>query len=649
MSLLFEPISINAMSLPHRIITGPMERGMANRDGTLTPRYISYLEARAAGGAGLIQVESTYVDPIGMGHLFQVGCHDDLVIGPLSQAVAAVHPYGAKLALELYLGGRETPSVMSQRQPIAPSVVRCEVLDPTPTPREMTRADIDRVIGLFCAAAARARSAGIDMIHLHGAHGYLVGSFVSPFSNRRTDEFGGSLENRARFPLMLVAALRAELGATFPLGYRMTADEFVPGGLHIDESRAFAAMLADASIDLVDVSSGFYESSHMIMQGSESPDGGFVDMALQIKSEVGDRALVSVAQRLSRPGVAECTLDQGIDMVSMSRAFHADPQYVNKRRSGRQDEITPCIACHHCVDTLEANLVSDCTVNPETSREYILARSLPDAEPRRVVVVGGGPAGMQAAARLAERGSRVTLIERNDRLGGQMHHAATVYGDFQSYIESARARVHAAGVEVRLSTAATAESLAVLGPDLFVMATGVREAPRRFEIADDVVPLGLVEAFGLPADVVPTSIVIAGGDWASCVLAVHLVRRGSQVAIVDPHAQLATERPGWGHEQLLRLVGTTAGLRTMTESTVERVGRGWVEIQSRGAVSRLSDIDLVVVGGRQSENALAQQLLMSASCDVLVIGDALRPRDVHAANLDALRVAVGPRSQLALV
>ena len=423
MTLLFEPISINGMSLPHRIITGPMERGMANRDGTLTPRYISYLQARAAGGAGLIQVESTYVDPIGMGHLFQVGCHDDFVIGPLSQAADAVHPHGAKLALELYLGGRQTPSVMSQRQPIAPSVVRCEVLDPVPTPRQMTRGDIDRVISLFCAAAARARSAGIDMVHLHGAHGYLVGSFLSPFSNRRTDEFGGSLENRARFPLMLVEALRSELGPTFPLGYRMTADEFVPGGLNIDESRVFAAMLADAGIDLVDVSSGFYESSYMIMQGSESPEGGFVDLALQIKSEVGDRALVSVTQRLSRPGVAERALEQGIDMVSMSRAFHADPEYVNKRRSRREDQITPCIACHHCVDTLEANLVSDCTVNPVTSREYILARSRPETAPGPVVIVGGGPAGMQAAARLAEGGSSVTLIEQSDRLGGQMRHA----------------------------------------------------------------------------------------------------------------------------------------------------------------------------------------------------------------------------------
>ena len=165
----------------------------------------------------------------------------------------------------------------------------------------------------------------------------------------------------------------------------------------------------------------------------------------------------------------------------------------------------------------------------------------------------------------------------------------------------------------------------MLGPDLVIVATGARQADSHFEIVDDVIPLGIFDAFGLPANVRPASIVIAGGDWASCVLAVHLARHGRHVTIVDPHKQLAAEHPGWGHEQLLRLVEATAGVRSMTESTVERVGRGWAEIQTRGAVSRLVDVDLVVVGDRQSENALAQELLTAGGIDVLVIGDALRP------------------------
>lgn len=642
MSTLFEPISINGMTLPHRIICGPMEKGMANRDGTLTPRYVAYLEARAAGGAGLIVVESTYVDPIGMGHLFQVGAHDDIVIEPLSQAVAAVTPYGARLALELYLGGRETPSYMSQRQPIAPSAVQCGVLSPVPTPREMTHADIDRVIELFCAAARRARVAGIDMVHIHGAHGYLVGSFISPFSNTRTDEFGGSLENRARFALLLVAALRAEVGVTYPIGYRLSAEEFVTGGLHLDESRVFAGLLADAGVDLVDVSAGFYESSHKIMQGSESPEGGFVDLALAIKAEVGDRTLVSVTQRLSRPGAAERTLDLGIDMVSMTRAFHADPDYVNKRRAGLNDEITPCIACHHCVDMLEANLVSDCSVNPRTAREGIVAGPPAGACPARVVVVGGGPAGMQAAAGLAERGSEVTLIERSARLGGQLHLAATVFGDFQDYIDSALTRTGRAGVQTLLATEATTESILAMSPDLVVLATGARTGPHCFDRDSGARVVNLFDAFEHATSPARGLTVLAGADWATCVLAVHLARNGREILLVEPLSSVATDRPGWAHEQLLRLIHDQSRLTVLTETTLERAGSDFVELQSHGTMRRQDDVDLVVVGGRQSENQLAAGLRGAGYTALLEIGDSVRPRDLHSANLDGLRAALLP-------
>ncbi len=646
MSQLFDPIAIRAMQLPHRIITGPMEKGMANRDGTLTQRYLGYLRARAQGGAGLMQLESTYVDTIGMGHLYQVGCHDDSVLEGLRAAADAVHEHGARLALEIYLGGRETPSFMSGMQPIAPSVVPCEVLHPIPTPREMTTQDIDWAIAAFCAAARRLKEAGLDMAHVHGAHGYLVGSFVSPFSNRRTDAFGGSLENRARFPIMLVEALRAEVGEDFPIGYRMTADEYIADGLGISEAAEFAGMLADASVDLIDISGGFYESNYMIMQGSESPDAGFLSHALKIKSVVGDRALVSVAQRLSRPGVAEEVLDQGIDMVSMSRAFHADPDYVAKRRSGRVNDIIPCIACHHCVDELEANRVADCSVNPFTTREYLRIDAPPaGTAPSPVMVVGSGPAGLQAAIQFAERGSEVHLFERGDVIGGQMALAVDVHGDFRGFLDNSAVRLKQLGVTVHLNTEVDRGVVVGLSPAVIVMATGARSAPLgHLRSRPETRVLGLFEAYGKVMG--PVNVVIAGGSVASCVLAVHLARAGCRVTLVEPSDALALDQPGWGREQIERLVHNTEGIDVRLEATVETVDTDGVHLQSHGGVEILTDVGVVVVGGRQPDNALAEHLLSDPdqADRVLVVGDAVRPRNIHAATLEGMRAAVLGRS-----
>jgi len=643
---LFDPVTIRRMTLPHRIITGPMEKGMAQRDGTLSRRYLGYLAARARGGAGLIQLESTYVDTIGMGHLYQVGCHDDAVVDGLRQAADLVHAHGASLALELYLGGRETPSFMSQRQPIAPSAVPCTVLAPMPTPREMTADDIDWAIAAFCAAGRRLKEAGVDMAHIHGAHGYLVGSFLSPFSNHRTDAFGGSLANRARFALLLVQALRSELGDDFPIGYRISASEFIEGGLQIEESAEFAGMLAQAGVDLIDVSGGFYESNFMIMQGSPDGEGGFLPMAHAIKAVVGADALVSVAQRLSRPGVAEEVIASGIDMVSMSRAFHADPEYATKRRSGRPDEVIPCIACHHCVDELEANRVADCSVNPMTTREYLLITSGPGTSAPPVasaLVIGAGPGGLQAASMLAEQGTEVVLVDERPHIGGQMALAAAVQTDFQRYLDYAGARIARAGVQLRLGSLAGSELVRSLDPMLVVLATGALSAPLAHlapEASSAIPVIGLLESYaGIPAS---GAIVFAGGDAAACIRAVDLARQGRQVIIVEPSGALALEHPGWGREQTERLAHRTPGIEIRLESTVESAGPDGVELQSHGVREWRRGVGVVVVGGRQPRNELAEALLADPvlGSRVVVIGDAVRPRDIHAATLEGMRVAV---------
>src|SRR5215831_10796250 len=258
---LLRPGKINGMEMRNRFIAGPMEKAMANLDGTLNERYIHYSRERAKGGVALIQLESIYVRPEGRGNPFQVGCHDDAVIPGLRKIADAIHEHEAKLTMELNHGGRQASITASQRQPIAPSVVPCTFIDPGSVPREMTHEDIEIVIEAFVKAAHRCLEAGVDMIHIHGAHGYLIGQFLSPHSNRRTDEYSGSLKNRARFALEILAALRSGrqgLPDRVPhFGSRVRGRRTRDRG----ERAAFCSMLADAGIDLIDVTGATYESA----------------------------------------------------------------------------------------------------------------------------------------------------------------------------------------------------------------------------------------------------------------------------------------------------------------------------------------------------------------------------------------------------
>ncbi len=629
------------MEMRNRIITGPMERGLANRDGSMTRTYVDYLRERAHGGASLIVIESSYVDPRGMGHLYQVGCHGDHVIPGLMLAADAVHAEGAKLGIELYFGGRQTPSTMSQRQPLAPSVVECRVLDPVATPRQLTTGEIGELVESFARAAGRAVAAGLDMIHLHGAHGYLLGAFLSPFSNRRTDGYGGELEGRARFALEVLDAVRTVAGPNVPVGYRISAEEYVDGGLTVEDTAQFAALLAAAGIDLVDVSGGIYESAHMIIQGPESPAGGFVANARRIKQAVGADVAVSVGQRLNDPYLAAAILASGdVDYVTLSRAFHADPDYVRRLEEGRPDEIIPCVACHHCTNLLEANEPARCAANPLTGLER-RRRHRRVTAPRRVVVVGGGIGGMQAARLLARQGHEVRLYEQSSSLGGQVSYSARVAPDY------ARLRDYLAGelgrlqVDARIGVAASLDGVRDDQPDVVVVATGARGGQASFSIS--AAPRKLVdlfEAMDEPDDAWAGRTVIAGGDSASCFLALYIARRGGEVLVVDPKSGFSDDKQSPGRDLLLRAVGELPAIELRPETTIEEVGESHVVLQRRGSFEELSGIAAVVVGGRRPDNRLGDELVAALpDIPVLSIGDCVAPRDMYCASHEAAELA----------
>ena len=636
---LLRPGKINAMAMRNRFIAGPMEKALANLDGTLNERYIAYARERAKGGVALMQLESTYVSAEGRGNPYQVGCHGDHVIPGLTRAADAIHEHGSKLAMQLNHGGRQSSSTAHHRQPIAPSVVPVTFLDPGSVPRAMTLEDIRRVIDDFVRATERCLKAGVDMIHMHGAHGYLLGQFLSPQSNKRSDDYGGSLQNRARFALEVLAAIRATVGPDFPIGYRMSAVEYVEGGLDVEETAQFAEMLADAGIDLIDVAGGTYESMAKIFQGPDSPKGGFVADAAAIQRAVGDRVPVSVAQRLNDPDFASAVMErEGFEYISLTRAFHADPHYVRKLMGGKPEEILPCIGINACLNLVVQRLPTGCAANPRTIFEA--SRNFDKvAVPQRMLVIGGGVAGLQAARFLALQGQVVTLSEATDQLGGQLKYCAKLLPDYGMLIDWLALQLRKLSVKVELGRSVTAESVQEMDPDVVVVATGASGGYLWAAEQDRTVPrFDVFSALDRPTHEWQGEVAVLGGDSTGCFVTKHIRNQGAEVHLLESSAAFATDRQFNGLLMEMDLEADE-GVHLHPETTAEIITGDRVVIQNRGEPRELQ-VSAVVVGGRVPNIALSEALQQAElRATLYTIGDAVRTRDVYSASQEAAEIA----------
>ena len=580
------------------------------------------------------------MSPNGRGNPYQVGCHGDHVIPGLRRIADAIHRHGGKLAMELNHGGRQSTATTHQRQPIAPSSVPCTLLDPGSMPRAMTHADIAAVIEDFVKATLRCLEAGVDLIHLHGAHGYLMGQFLSPQSNRRDDEYGGSLANRARFPLEILAAVRKEVGPDYPIGYRISAVEFVDGGLEIDELVAFCTMLADAGIDLIDVAGGTYEFMARIFQGPELPKGGFVGHAAAICRAVGDRVPVSVAQRLNDPRFASAAMEEhGFSYISLTRGFHADPHYVRKLIEGRVTEILPCIGCNTCLDLCVARVPAGCAANPHSTFE--VARAVkPARRALRVLVAGGGVAGMQTARILRRQGHDVTLWEAAGELGGQLRYTRLVATDQGSLADWLVHQLEKLGVKwswARLPTLPPSRP-----------STPTRWWWRPAPIPATSGPTRRTSTFPCSTSLPPSTARLANGRvrsrcWAatsaSCQVAEYLAQAGAEVHVIDANAGPAADKAPLHAMVLGDRIRANPSVHLHPETTAERLTGNKVITRCRLEPGEI-EVTAVIVGGRAPNLGLSEALQQAGSrAAVYTIGDAVRARDIYSASSEAADVA----------
>lgn len=652
---LFSPIKINNMTLKNRIVMTAMHLGYTPK-GDVTDRLIDFYAMRARGGVGLVIVGGCPVDKYG-GMPSMISIHDDRYIPGLERLTHAVKSCDAKIAAQLYQAGRYTHSSMiGGRKPFSSSAVRSKLTGETPRALELE--EIPGVQDSFAEAALRAKRSGFDAVEILGSAGYLISQFLSPITNRREDEYGGPLENRMRFGLEIIQKVRKAVGAEYPLFVRVAGNDFMEGGNTNREARLFAIEAEKAGVDLFDVTGGWHETRVPQLTMSV-PRQGYVYLAQGIKSVVSVPVLAS--NRINDPRTGEEILRNGAaDMVTMARGLLADPDLPNKAQEGKSHLIYHCVACNQgCFDSIFQGRPATCLVNPIAGREDIKSQAA--SEPKKVLVIGGGPAGMKAACTASERGHDVTLIEKEDRLGGQLLLNRLIPGreEMETVAVDLINNLKVRNVEIVLGKEADARFIREINPDAIVVATGARPVLPDIPGIDDQ---NVVQAWDLldGRAWVGERVVIVGGNAVGLETALYLANQGT----LSPEAlhflmanraesiETLTELLNRGIKKVTVVemtkkagndIGLTTrwtvmgelrrlGVRVITETAAVGITPEGLEIERRGSIDLLAADSIVIAAGSRPENTLAEKIKESVP-EVLVIGDAKMPRNA----LEAIR------------
>jgi len=636
---LFSPIKIGTMELKNRIFMPPMGSGMAENSSP-SDSTISYYGARAKGGAGLIIVEIASVHATSKAYNI-LALDDDGLIPRWKDLASAVHAHGAKIWCQLWHAGRQTSSAATGMQPIAASAIPCPMIKEVP--REMTKEDIETIVEAFGEAARRGQDAGLDGIELHGAHGYLICNFMSPWSNKRTDEYGGSLMNRLRFCLEVIDRIRTKCGNDFPIGIRLSHSEMVTGGLNPEEMEIVYPILAEAGVDVLNISRGSYGAFRWFLPTGVVPVAAMAAAAERVKKLVD--VPVMIAHRFQDPILAERVIAQGkADLIGMGRGLIADPDLPKKAAEGQFEDIIPCIVCNQgCLGKLfMEGLPISCTLNITVGREKEMAL-VPAQKPKKVLVAGGGPGGLEAARVAALRGHQVTLYEKEDKLGGQFTLAAIppTKQEFAKAIQYLSIQVKKAGARVEMGKEATPQLVNELKPDVVIVATGGS-------------PLIPTDIPGIDRPIVVTAhdvlwgksttgdkVVIIGGGEVGCETADYVGERGArQITIVEMLEDVALDMLPWSKEFLMeRLNGY--GVNILTSAKVKEVLDDGVAFSRNGKEESIRGVNNVILAmGVKPVDDLSDKIKGTVA-EVHVIGDAKAPRKAIDAIHEAYELALG--------
>ncbi len=638
---LFQPLQIGSMEAPNRVVMTPIKLGYATKQGDVTHHHIAFYTRRAEGRAGLITTEPLYIHLSGREVPTQLGIHNDGMVDGLHRLTDAVHEAGGRLMAHINHAGRAAnPKLVPAEQRVSASALRCKANNVLP--RALAVDELPTFVDYFRQAARRVKEAGFDAIEIPFSHGYLIHQFLSPLSNQRQDAYGGSLKNRLRFGLEVLEGVREAVGDDFPLVVRMNAGDHESGGLTIWDAVPVAQALEEAGVDALGVTSGtMCEAVHCALYPAGTPKAHLPPFSAQIKVAVS--IPVGVAGRIRRPDWAEEVLEHGqADFIGLGRPFLADPDWPRKAEAGDMAGIALCASCHQgCLAELKRGHRTSCLVNPLTGREAEVEIT-PADEPKDVMVVGGGVAGLETAFIAAQRGHNVSLYEASDRLGGQFHIASVAphkeeFFDLIRYLEE---MVKREGVAVKMNTKVTKEMVEETAPDAVVLATGGLPLVINFPGLEEANWISAHELLEGEADVITDSAFVIGGGLVGLETADLLASQGKQVVVVEMMGELAPGMDKLAKGMLIDRLQKEA-VMVHPHTAVKRLTADTVIAESDGEEVVFPAETVVMAVGVRSNRELVDELVSNdAPFETYVIGDAAEPRKALEAIQEGFEVGL---------
>ncbi len=645
---LLSSFKIAGMEVKNRFVVPALATNYGDANGNITKKVMDYYIARAKGGYGLIVIEIVAVDPRGRAIPNQLGIWDDSFIPQWTEFIKALHKYGAKVAIQLHHAGRQCAKEnIGGQTPVAPSAIPCPLRKEMP--HELSIQETYEIIDKFGAAARRAVESGVDAIEINGAHGYLIAQFMSQYSNKRIDEFGGNFEARMKFPKKIIKKIRREVGNGIPIIFRMSGEEKVPGGRDLLESTVVARVLEEQGVNAMSMSAGVYASLEHMSAPSEFSPGHNVYIAEAIKKAVD--IPVIIAGRINYPQLAEEIISSGkADFVALGRVSLADPEFPNKVASDTVNEIAPCVGClQGCLDYLfdKEKMKISCLVNPFVGKEDEWRIKKTNVS-KKIIVVGTGPAGLEFAWVAAKRGHQVICYEKNSLIGGQLRIAGippTKY-ELLNALMYYKTMCDKYNVQFRMNTEFTKEMVSADKPDSIILATGSEPLIPDIKGVNNPKFINAIDLLDSKCSV-GENILVVGGGILGAETADYLAERGTSVTIIETNAGIALDSQVYVRKYLLQRL-QNYGVVCYTNAKVKEFLENGVIYESTtkkngiftSSVKTLDGFDNIVLAMGVASYSPLYNEIKNLVGEIHVVGDALKIGKAISAISNAAECAI---------